>query len=145
MHTVKYLDHNILANIERQVTKDLAERGIVTRTIVFPEAYLGLGLKWSPIYGKMAYKDQKIVPFDMYFSLGGGITKTNQDTTDPTLSVGLGQMFALNRWIGLRWDFSWNFFKAEVEDINNEISEGTFDNLLLTVGFSFFFGGSSSR
>ena len=61
----------------RSVWIDMSEKlGIVSsvvgdRTIYF----IGLVYKWIPIYGKMAWFDNKIIPFEMSFFLGGGVTR----------------------------------------------------------------------
>lgn len=65
------------AEFRRGVWIDMSQKlGIVSsimgdRTIYF----LGLVYKWIPIYGKMAWFDNKIIPFEMSFFLGGGITR----------------------------------------------------------------------
>lgn len=41
------------------------------RTVYF----FGLVYKWIPIYGKMAWFDHKVIPFEMSFFLGGGMTR----------------------------------------------------------------------
>ena len=45
------------------------------RTIYF----FGLVYKWIPIYGKIAWFDNKIIPFEMSFFLGGGMTHVRCD------------------------------------------------------------------
>ena len=65
------------AEFRRSVWIDMWEKlGIVSsvlgdRTIYF----IGLVYKWMPIYGKIAWFDDKIIPFEMSFFLGGGITR----------------------------------------------------------------------
>ena len=58
-----WIDMSEKLNIETSVVGD--------RTIYF----IGLVYKWVPIYGKMAWFDNKIIPFEMSFFLGGGITR----------------------------------------------------------------------
>lgn len=137
-----------LANGDRKVTQDLDEQGIVTSSIVRPKSYYGLDIKWAPIYGKMAFFDKKIVPFDLYFTLGAGLTQVEQSgrtNSETTLHLGTGQNFAINRWIAFRWDFSWNFFKPEVDSSQASNASGTFNNLFITLGFSFFFPSAEGR
>ena len=39
------------------------------------ESFFGLVYKWFPVYGKMALWDRKIIPFETYFMLGGGLSR----------------------------------------------------------------------
>ncbi len=65
------------SEFRRSVWIDMSEKlGIVSsvvgdRTIYF----VGLVYKWIPIYGKMAWFDNKVIPFEMSFFFGGGITR----------------------------------------------------------------------
>jgi len=132
-----------LANTTRQVTDDLRNKlGVVTTAFVTPTSYFGLDFKWVPIYGKMSWRNKNIIPFDLYFSLGGGSTTTNQGGSAPTLHLGTGQVFAKTQSMAFRWDFSWNMF-------NTTSSTGggssLYNNLFLSLGVSFFFPGATYR
>lgn len=61
----------------RDVLNDIAEKLHVTTSIQGDRTiyFLGLVYKWIPIHGKMAWFDKKIIPFEMSFFLGGGITR----------------------------------------------------------------------
>lgn len=134
---------------QSSVTKDLKEKKSVnTQSLILPEMYYGLDLKWSPIYGKMGMFNDKIVPFDMYFSLGGGITDTNQDTTPFTIHVGTGQIFAINKWSAFRWDLSAYHYTSRTNVVvngNNVAKDDSFTDIELTIGVSFFFPEASYR
>lgn len=131
--------------IERQVTTDLREqRGVSAKSFITPENYFGLDFKWTPIYGKMSWINRKITPFDLYFSGGGGMTSTNQGSSVPTIHLGTGQVFALSKSMAFRWDFSWNFFSAKSEVAGTD-AESTYNNLMITLGMSFFFPEASYR
>lgn len=140
-----------ISTSKRQVTKSLEERTVKTSTLVSPENYSGLDLKWSPSYGKMAYMNSSIVPFDLYFSMGLGTTRTNQDESASTLHLGTGQTFAITKAFAFRWDFSANIYTASalVETSAGsgvyEEKKQNFNNLFLTVGMSWFFPEASYR
>lgn len=139
-----------LSSSERQVTKSLAERGIITESLVTPKGYYGVDLKWVPIYGKMAFFNNRIVPFDLYFTAGAGLTQTNQDGANAsaaTVKIGTGQIFAIRKWMVFRWDFSWHFFQPQspAEEGEASNSSGTVNNLFLLAGLSFFFPESKYR
>lgn len=135
---------------ERGVTTDLKEkRGVKTSAIVSPKNYVGLDFKWVPIYGKMTLSNETIIPFDMYFSLGAGSTGTNQGISETTAHLGTGQIFAMGKATAIRWDLSLNMFNGRYneEQTNGTFNQktGFFNNLLMTVGMSFFFPEATYR
>lgn len=134
-----------LKTSERQVTIDLRDkRGVTAENFITPTSYIGLDLKWVPIYGKMTWVNKRIVPFDLYFSAGGGNTATNQGTSELTMHLGSGQTFALSKSTAFRWDFSWNVFSAKSTVAGGDNSS-VYNNLILSVGMSFFFPEATYR
>jgi outer membrane beta-barrel protein len=135
-----------IGSTAKSVTEELTARTVQTDSLATPINYMGLSAKWSPLYGKIGWMNRRIVPFDFYFSLGGGITKTNQGTSPPTLHLGAGQMFAITKWMAARWDLSWFLYQSET----NIATGGTpgklsFNNLYATIGVSFFFPKADYR
>ncbi len=138
----------------RAVTQGLKKRGVLAESLITPESYYGLDVKWTPTYGKMAWRNQSITPFDLYFSFGLGSTNTTQGSGEPTLHLGTGQIFAQSKSMAWRWDFSWNFFSAEVVVTDDRPgaapgatmkSRSLYNNLFLTIGASFFFPEATYR
>ncbi len=135
----------ILNTSEKQITSDLKnKRGVFTQSLITAESFYGLDFKWTPVYGKMTWKNQTITPFDLYFSVGAGMTGTNQGGNEPTLHLGTGQIFALSKGKAFRWDFSWNFFAAESQ-VATRKETSVYNNLFLTVGMSWFFPEATYR
>jgi outer membrane beta-barrel protein len=131
-----------LTTSEAKSTKELKEiQGVTTENLVYPKSYMGLDFMWVPIYGKLTYFNRRIINFDMYFTGGMGTTAIQNNLSVSTFHIGTGQIFALNKAFSLRWDFSWNFFDAKQVDL----STSTVNNLLLTVGASFFFPEAKYR
>ncbi|MEK2644443.1 outer membrane beta-barrel domain-containing protein [Bdellovibrio sp. BCCA] len=131
-----------LTTSERQTTEELRDiQGVSTENLVYPKSFIGLDLMYVPIYGKMTWFNEKIVPFDLYFSAGYGTTNTQAGENAGTLHLATGQIFALTKAYAVRWDFSWNFFNAKGIDG----SQNSFNNLFLTVGMSWFFPEASYR
>lgn len=131
-----------LMTSEREATQELRViQGVKTENLVYPESYVGLDLMVVPVYGKMAWFNEKIVPFDLYFSVGYGSTGTQAGESVGTIHLATGQMFAISKAFAFRWDFSWNFFDAK--GVDNTTS--SFNNLFLTVGMSWFFPEASYR
>ncbi len=134
-----------LTTSQRQVTKDLAsKRGVETRSLITPKSYYGLDFKYTPIYGKMTNSGASITPFDLYFSVGAGMTGTNQGGTEPSLHLGTGQIFALSKGMAFRWDFSWNVFSAE-SNVETSRGRSVYNTLLISAGVSFFFPEAKYR
>ena len=68
-----FYTHEFQRSALRDIAEKLSFRGSIVgyRTTYF----LGLVYKWIPIYGKMTWFDNKIIPFEMSFFLGGGVTR----------------------------------------------------------------------
>ena len=131
-----------LTTSTRAVTDGLYTRGVTTTSFVTPKSYYGLDFRWTPVYGKMGWANGQIVPFDLYFAVGAGLTSTIQGASEPALHLGTGQIFARTKGTALRWDFSWNMFTAQP----NQVSSRSFYNtLFISVGMSFFFPEATYR
>ena len=130
----------------RDVTKDLRDkRNLSTSTLVNPKSYWGAAFKWNPIYGKMTFLNERIVPFDMSFSVGGGMTETDQNQSVGTVHLGAAQVFALSKAWALRWDLFWNYYQAEVTLANNTKGSDSHSDLMLSLGVSFYFPEANYR
>ncbi len=130
----------------RQVTDDLeANRGIKTDNVITSKNYMGLALKWNPIYGKITWLNKSIVPFDLNFSIGGGMTQTTQNDSAPTLHLGTSQVFAWTKSMAFRWDLIWNMYSAEATQDNGTKEKLNQNDLFLGVGMSFYFPEATYR
>lgn len=138
---VSYL---VLNESKKQVSKDLLKQsGVSTTPVVAPTGYMGASAKWTPIYGKKAKFNTKIIPFDMYFTFGGGSITTDQDTSPTAINIGTGQSFALNKNFALRWDVSSYFYSSETTVDGG--TSGSYTNIILGLGVSFYFPGATYR
>ncbi len=138
------LDYNFLNTTTRNVTNQLAARNVYTSTFVSPKGYYGADFKWVPVYGKMTWQNHSITPFDLYFSIGAGLTPTNQNASSATLHLGVGQAFAFSKSGALRWDFSW-FMYNSTSTTPGGSSSSLYNNLLFSIGWSFFFPEATYR
>ena len=132
---------------ERTITENLLNvQQIQTSSFVEPKNYMGLSFKWSPIYGKVAWLDNRIVPFDIYFTPGFGMTKTALGKSEMTASLGFGQNFGLSKNWAIRWDFNWNFYQATVINQTTSLEENKFhSDLFLSLGASWYFPEADYR
>ncbi len=129
----------LLSTWSRDSVRDLANSlAVNTSSLVSTKNYFGGHIMWTPFYGKLSLWDEKIVPFDMYLTAGGGNSGLSSDTVSSaaTIHVGLGQIYSLSKSLGLRWDLSVNTFS---------IPSGRFYNVLLNVGVSYYIPEVSSR
>lgn len=134
----------VWATGERDVTTSLKNSGVITTNFVSPQNYYGADIRWTPVYGKMSFLNNKITTFDLYFSAGAGITNTNQGGSEPTIHLGTGQVFAITKSAAFRWDFSWNFYNAK-SGVAGAQQNSLYNNLFLTLGASFFFPEATYR
>ena len=136
------LDVMFLGTSKRDNIKQLQNNdGVHTDSIINVKGYYGASAIWSPIYGKMGLLGKKIIPFDMYFALGGGTSQISNGTGGTTIHLGTGQIYAINKSAGFRWDFSWNMVSAKPTGQGSQ----NFNNILLSAGFSFFFPEAGYR
>lgn len=153
------VQYSFMQNDNRDVTNELLKRGVDTEGSVSTDSYIGIDLKWTPIYGKYAYFNEKIIPFDLYFTLGAGQTdpKFAKSSTSArlievespyTIKLGTGQIFAITKWMAFRWDLSMHMVFAETTTTVNSstsTSDDVSNNLFFTVGLSFFFPEAKYR
>ena len=117
---------------------------MTTSNFVSPRGFYGLDFKWIPSYGKMTWANRKITPFDLYFSLGAGMTPTNQGSSEATLHLGTGQTFALSKSNAIRWDLSWFMFTS-ASTIDKSGTRSLYHNVLFSIGWSWFFPEANYR
>jgi outer membrane beta-barrel protein len=135
-----------LTSSEREAAKELqSNNNVKTESLSFPKSYMGVDVVYAPIYGKMTWFNDRIVPFDLYFAGGYGTTNTSSGDNAGTIHLATGQIFAITKSVAFRWDFSWNFYNATVEDSAGKAEQNSFNNLFLTVGMSWFFPEASYR
>lgn len=143
------INSHFMTNSERESTKEIKdEHNLVAEQFIYTKNYVGLDLMWSPMYGKIAGLDESVVPFDMYFTIGGGTSATNsQEENVATLHLGVGQIFAISKSMAIRWDYSFNTFAATpiVTAGASGVSENRTNDLVLSAGLSFFFPEASYR
>jgi outer membrane beta-barrel protein len=93
--------------------------------------FTGGAVTWAPIYGKMSYGNSKIIPFDMYFSAGAGSTGLSGTTISSAsaFTLGTGQIYAVTRAVGFRWDLTYSSYSVPL---------GSANNILLTFGMNLY-------
>lgn len=131
-----------LSTSDRQSVMDLrSENGVATSSLITTKSFMGADVLWIPIYGKTSLFNEKVVPFDMYFSAGVGDSTVTGGKGGTTIHVGTGQIYAMSKTFGFRWDFSLNNFSGTTE----AGATSSFNNVLLTLGMSMFFPDAGYR
>jgi outer membrane beta-barrel protein len=130
----------------RQATDDLEKKQkISTSNLVTSKGFEGLIFKWNPIYGKMTLLNKTIVPFDLNFSVGAGMTQTTAGHSEITYRLGTSQVFAYSKSMAFRWDFGINQYNATALDDDNRTVKLSQWDLFLGVGVSFYFPEATYR
>jgi outer membrane beta-barrel protein len=134
-------------NMERQVTTDLKGRpnGITTSNALTSNGFYALAYKWNPIYGKITFMNKAIVPFDLNFNIGAGLTQTTDKQSLPTLHMGTSQVFAMSKSMAFRWDVIWNMYQGDGRETNGTKTKLTQNDLFLGLGMSFYYPEASYR
>jgi outer membrane beta-barrel protein len=132
----------------REVTDDLLKdpNKISTDNVVTSRGFAVAAFKWNPIYGKITWLNKTIVPFDLNFNIGGGVTFLANNDTAPTLHLGTSQVFALSKGMAFRWDLIWNAYQASVTEATTKAKSTLSQNdLFLGLGMSFYFPEAKYR
>ena len=157
----------------RKVTNDLNRIQIQVSGVVSPKWLYGAAVKWSPLYGKFGGVGGTILPFDMYFSLGGGMSHLETMVKKPgecilgtvdcfedcnanaiTVNIETGQLIPFSKSSALRWSVGW-FWHPKIFDWecksgrslgSDQAPGGLFtQDIYFSLGWSLFFPGAKYR
>lgn len=125
----------LLGSARSQELKDLENKqGVTADNVSSLKGYWGGQIYFSSMYGKYAFLDRRILPFEIYQTVGFGQMTTDR-STNPALSLGVGQLISLTRSSALRLDL--NLLMYQIDNINGDKSSQS--SILITVGYSPFF------
>jgi outer membrane beta-barrel protein len=121
--------------------KDLESKQDVTaQNITTLKNYLGANVYFNSMYGKYALNNKKIIPFEIYQTLGIGQVQTDQFSST-ALSAGLGQILSLSRNHGLRVDLNVIFYQSQ----NLAGDKQSANAFLITFAYTTFFPKAPTR
>jgi len=141
------LQYSIFSNTRRGVTASLEDqRDVRTTNLVTAKSYMGAAYKWIPLFGKITFLNSHIVPFDLSFTGGMGMSKTDKKQ-EPTIHLGSGQTFAITKAFAVRWDVVWNFYQATADSaiVGGGETKTNHNDLFLSFGASFFIPEATYR
>lgn len=137
------------SDLEKSITEKLSNGAAIdTKAIVTPKTYYGAHLRWSPIYGKISLREKTINPFEVYFTLGLGLTNTDDSQSAFTLHAGVGQVYPISKNTTFRWGLGFNNFTSNAKENLNGANRGKEVNtslFYLNAGFSIFFPFTEAR
>ena len=109
--------------------------------------FIGLTYKWMPVYGKITYYNKQILSFDTFLNLGGGMSTLSVKNSngkivwEPTLVAGIGQVFAITRDLGFRWDLRWHFtFRLTGDPVSDFLTDFPF-----SIGLTYYYPSAGVR
>ena len=144
-HGVELSGYYVLT-FDRGVTVDLAKIGAdVSEEFPIARGFVGLNYIWVPVYGKIALYNKRILAFDTFFNLGAGMSGvkrkgSSQVIWEPAFVLGMGQIFAITRDVGLRWDLRWHSTWE-----TQSLAMSFLNDILFSVGLSYYYPSAGSR
>ena len=115
---------------------------------IVPRFFIGAYYKWTPVYGKFSFMNQKIQYFDMFFKFGAGakyIVGFFQKPIRPWAPASRlsgGQVFAVSKDFGVNWEFTWYWSFYEQVGVKGLRYE---HDLSLSLGLNYYFPGVDER
>ncbi len=100
------LNYNIDTGLREQLERDFAVQPTAFEEV---EWMAGSDLVWSPLYGKVAVMNSKVLHFGGHLLLGGTVMKMNLGQSyRPAINIGLGARLFSTQWLSFRFDVTDN-------------------------------------
>ncbi len=150
-----------LPALRKPEAQEITSQGVAPSSYTFPQVYGGLYYKWSPVFGKFAVLNNKIIYFDMYMTFGAGMSriidgKSKEDRERlksgaadpnlakdyfPTMLLSLGQVFALSKDWAFNWELKWlyTFVQYQSQELYTPV------DIDLSFGVNYYFPGAGYR
>lgn len=130
------LFYNYLSSSARGEIDNIGNNNNVSvQNLVSLKSFMGGNIYYNFMYGKVSMNDKKVLPFELYNTLGGGNMTNSQDYTSSTVQVGIGGLLSLSRSTALRLDLQWAFYSTK-----NILGQDSNENsTFLNLGYSWFF------
>lgn len=98
------------------------------------KSFWGASVVFTPFYGKTALNNSRIIPFEIYQSIGIGKVDAGNSSQATAIKVGVGELFSWDNQRAMRLELSFLFYKSKTianTDQNSNV-------MLLTIGFENF-------
>jgi outer membrane beta-barrel protein len=101
--------HMLVTGLREELERNFGVRPTQFEVV---EWMAGSDLVWSPMYGKTAWLNSKVLHFSGAFWVGGTALKLNTGFK-PAVNLGLGARLFSSSWLSFRADYSHNFVIAD--------------------------------
>lgn len=112
--------YNLKTGLREQLERDF---GVAPTANAFQDEVqwmVGSDLMWSPFYGKLAFRNSKVLHFEAFLIGGGSVLKLNRtDGFRPAANVGIGLRLFSSNTVSFRLDVTNNIVFAEATRIIN--------------------------
>lgn len=126
----------LFSSQEREEVRKLeSEQRLSIKSLVSISNFYGLNLYFNSIYGKTALLNDKIIPFELYQTIGVGKVTTKESKEATSIQVGIGDIFSISRSSAIRVDLTWAFYNTA----NYLGQEQASNSLFLTLSYGHFF------
>jgi outer membrane beta-barrel protein len=127
--------YNVQTGLRRQLERDFEVAPTASAYEEQVQWMVGSDLMWSPLYGKLAVLNNKVLHFEAFLLGGGSVVKINRaDGFRPAANVGLGMRLFKGDTVSFRLDVTNNVVFTGTRNINNVLS--------VQLGTAFNFGAT---
>lgn len=127
---------NLLSSSARQEVNNISNNQLVSvNNLVSLRSFSGLNLYYNFIYGKLSLADKKVLPFEIFNTVGMGTMINTGNYQSTSMQIGLGGLFSLSRSTALRFDLTWAFYETQ-NILGTKANE---NSTFLSLGYSWFF------
>jgi outer membrane beta-barrel protein len=127
--------YNVQTGLRTQLERDFEVAPTASAYEDQVQWMVGSDLVWSPLYGKMAFLNSRVLHFEAFLLGGGSVVKINRaDGFRPAANVGLGLRLFKGQTLSFRLDVTNNVVFAGTSRIKNVLS--------VQLGTAFNFGAT---
>lgn len=127
---------NILTSSAREEVGNISSKQQVSvNNLISLKSFSGLNLYYNFIYGKLSLSDKKVMPFEIFNTVGMGSMMNSGNYQSASMQAGLGGLFSLSRSAALRLDLTWAFYETK----NIQGATVNENSTFLSLGYSCFF------
>lgn len=127
---------NLITSSSKEEISNISNtQGASVKNLVSLKNYSGANLYYNFIYGKLSLMDKKVLPFEIFNTVGVGSMINSNDYQSAAVQVGLGTLLSLSRSSAIRLDLNWAFYQTK-----NIMDQTTNENsTFFSAGYSWFF------
>ncbi len=132
---VGILGYFFTSSARDEINKLESIQEVGVENLIYLKSYYAAQFYLNTVYGKVAYFNQSIIPFETYFNFGAGRVTTKPSSEAVGLHVGIGNLFALSEAKGVKVDINWLFYRAK--NLNGQEQDA--NSILLSLTYAGFY------